>query len=334
MQPTTERVSSRELPDIFSARADDWASAPYVEEAWRVGHLYSELRALGLEREIFDLATVGYAVVPPERFAPSGYIDDLREAVLRVAEARSGVRPDRVSGATHGDAQHPLGQFMRFVLFEDEVFEPLVTNPVLLGLVSFLAGNDVLLSLFDAMVKGPGHVSLPVHNDHGDKTSPVYPYQPQAVTANLLLSDYDDDAGPIAFLPGSHRFRREPTPAEMRGLADHLVRVNAPAGSLVLWPADTWHMAVPRRAAGLRVTILMHFCRAHLQTQADFRNTVPEPVLARNPGRFAQLMNLYGAFPFGKEDIDDSKRQGARQRFSLFDAHPLWAGHFGTGQPR
>lgn len=328
MKPAKERIDSNELPDIFSARADDWASAPFVEESWRVGNLYPELRALGLEKEIFDLATVGYAVVPPEKLAPASYVQALRDAVLRVAEQRSGVRPDVETGATHGEASHPLGQFMRLVLFDDEVFEPLVTNPVLLGLVSFLAGNDVLLSLFDAMVKGPGRVSLPIHNDHGDKTSPVYPFQPQAVTANLLLTDYGKDDGPIAFLPGSHRFRREPTPAEMRGLVDHVVPVTAPAGSLVIWPADTWHMALPRQAPGLRVTILMHFCRAHLQTQADFRSTVPESVLARNPGRFAQLMNRYGPFPFGKEDIDDGKRQGARQRHSLFDAHPLWDGQF------
>jgi ectoine hydroxylase-related dioxygenase (phytanoyl-CoA dioxygenase family) len=141
---------------------------------------------------------------------------------------------------------------------------------------------------------------------------------------NLLLSDYGPGSGPIAFLPGSHRFRREPTPAEMRGLVPHMVPVEAPAGSAVIWPADTWHMALPRRDAGLRVTLLLHFCRAHLQTQSDFRGAVGPEVLERNPGRFAQLLNVWGVFPFGREDADEEKRRRSRERFRLADGHPQW----------
>jgi ectoine hydroxylase-related dioxygenase (phytanoyl-CoA dioxygenase family) len=138
------------------------------------------------------------------------------------------------------------------------------------------------------------------------------------------LNDYDEGSGTIAFLPGSHLFRRDPTPAEQRDLAPEMVPVVAKAGSAVIWPANTWHMAFPRTKPGLRVTLLYDFCRGHLQTQSDFRNHVTPEILARNPPRFAQLMHVHGVFPFREGDIDWDKAAAARKRYSLLDCHPMW----------
>ena len=305
-------------------RRRDYESTPFLNQRRRVKHLYPQLKALGLDSNIADLAMYGYTVVPPEKVAPPAYIEALREAVLRVSARRTGIVPDAQSGVTHLGSKHPLGQFMRFVLFEDPIFEPLLTNPVLLGLITYLVGFDAILSLADAMVKGPGGATLAIHNDNGDKITPVYADQPQTANINLLLNDYEPGSGPIAFLPGSHVFRREPTPGEMRQLAAEMVPVIAPAGSAVIWAANTWHMALPRTDPGLRITLLYDFCRGHLQTQSDFRNTVTSEVLARNPPRFAQLMHAHGVFPFAEGDIDPEKSRLGAQRHSLFDCHPMW----------
>jgi ectoine hydroxylase-related dioxygenase (phytanoyl-CoA dioxygenase family) len=310
-------------------RPRDFESAPYLDQKRRMVHLYPELKALDLQAHIADLAVQGYTVVPPEKVAPAPYIAALREAVLNVSERRTGVRPDAQTGSTHLASQHPLGQFMRYVLFEDPVFEPIVTNPVLLGLITYLVGHDALLSLNDAMVKGPGGATLALHNDNGDLATAVYPDQPQTANINLLLNDYEAGSGTIAFLPGSHRFRRQPTPGEMRELADELIPVIAPAGSAVIWPANTWHMAFPRTDPGLRLTLLYDFCRGHLQTQSPFRADVSEEILARNPPRFAQLMHVYGAFPFREEDIDRKRTALGARRLSLFDCDPMWKAFYG-----
>lgn len=311
-------------PDMFGSTRKDYESAPYIEQKRRVTELYKELKQLDLESHIAELSMYGYTVVPPGKIMPKEYIKQLRDAVLRVSHARSGVKPAIRSGKTHTGGQHPLGQFMRYVLFDDPLFEPLITNPAMLGLVSYLAGYNCLLSLNDAMVKGPGEISLPIHNDNGDKVTPVYPEQSQAATINLILTDYKEGCGPIAFLPGSHTFRREPTPAEMRAVVSEMEPVYAPAGSAIIWHANTWHMAMPRTRPGLRVTLLYHFCRSHLQTQASFRDTVTQEILDRNPPRFAQLLHVYGAFPFGKGDVDRQKHMEGAKRYSLFDCHAMW----------
>lgn len=310
-------------------RPRDFESPPYLDRKRRTERLYPELKALGLQPYIADLTVQGYTVLPPHMVAPPGYIAALREAVLAVSERRTGVRPDLGRGSTHTGGKHPLGQFMRYVLFDDPVFEPVLTNPVLLGLITHLVGFDALLSLNDAMVKGPGGAPLSIHNDNGDLITAVYPDQPQTANINLILNDYGPDSGTIAFLPGSHAFRRQPTPGEMRELRSELVPVIAPAGSAVVWPANTWHMAEPRTEPGLRLTLLYDFCRGHLQTQSPFRADVTPEILARNPPRFAQLMHANGVFPFRQEDISAESRAAAGRRYSLFDCHPMWRPFYG-----
>ena len=311
-------------------RAKAYESAPFLNQRRRITHLWPELRRLGLDTHIAELAVQGYTIVPPEKVAPPQYIGQLRDAVLAISERRTGVKPDTETGSTHLAGAHPLGQFMRYVLFEDPVFEPVLTNPVLLGLITHLVGFDALLSLNDAMLKGPGGATLAIHNDNGDLITPVYADQPQTANINLLLNDYEAGSGTIAFLPGSHLFRRQPTPGEMRELADEMVPVIAPAGSAVIWPANTWHMAFPRTDPGLRLTLLYDFCRGHLQTQSPFRADVTPEILARNPPRFAQLMHAHGVFPFREEDISPENRALSGRRHSLFDCHPMWRAFHGV----
>jgi len=63
-----------------AARPKDYESAPYLTQKRRVQSLYTELRALGLESHVADLAMQGYTVVPPEKIAPPALIGALRKA--------------------------------------------------------------------------------------------------------------------------------------------------------------------------------------------------------------------------------------------------------------
>jgi ectoine hydroxylase-related dioxygenase (phytanoyl-CoA dioxygenase family) len=165
---------------------------------------------------------------------------------------------------------HPLGEFLRFILWQDPVFEEALLRPVSLGLVSWLVGPSCLCN---GMVKGPGDNFQPLHTDEGSKVFPVHPVDPQTANINYFLSDYTKDAGAIAFIPGSHRWRREPSRTEAREYLEKLVPIEAPAGSMVIWGDHTWHGSFPRTEPGLRITLLFTFARHHLQTQEPYRDT-------------------------------------------------------------
>ena len=64
------------------------------------------------------------------------------------------------------------------------------------------------------------------------------------------LTDYTPDNGPIAMVPGSHKYCRQPRLGEGEDMA---VPVEAPEGSLIVWHGNTWHGAYPKKTDGLRL---------------------------------------------------------------------------------
>src|SRR5688572_25135644 len=94
----------------------------------------AEVRRLGLEKNIAELDAYGFTVLPPEISGPPGLADRIRQAMLEVAERRSGVTPDVSTGETHRDKPRGVGQHMYYLLLEGGVFEEALVNPAALAL--------------------------------------------------------------------------------------------------------------------------------------------------------------------------------------------------------
>ena len=268
---------------------EDWPSAK------RLPALYRELKQLDLLENIAELEAFGYTVVPPEKVGSKEDHDSIRAALLRVANQRK-----QTNGAGLEDFYKDGQELLRFVLWEDPTFESALLNPAGLGLVQYLLGTNCILSLCDGWLKGQGQSRTGIHCDWAQFEMPTFP--PEAYTANFnyLLSDYSKDDGALAFVPGSHRWRRWPSAEEAEYWADEAQPVEAEMGSMIVWGDHTWHGSFPRKNSGLRLMLLATYCRPHMQTQEPFRSTVTQESIDRNPIRFAQLMDVFGGFPFGK----------------------------------
>jgi hypothetical protein len=254
---------------------------------------------LGLEKNVAELDANGFTVVAPDRVAPPEFIAELEAAMLRVGEARSGVKPDKASGASHRNLPSPAGQHMYSLLEEGEIFECAMMNEVVLTLMDYLLGVNCLISSMTGMLKGPGEVNLDLHADAAPMPPPLPAYAVGA-NATYAITDYSRENGSVCFWPGSHKFCRQPTREERENTA-MLVPIDAPAGSLIVWHGNTWHGAFARTAPGLRINLIMFFCRPFMQRQEMYCDRIGADVLKRNTARFSRLVGLDQVFPMGRE---------------------------------
>ncbi len=289
----------------------DWSSAKTTPA------LYRELKKLGLLENVAELEAFGYTVLTPAQVGPQAQHEAARQAVLRIARERKGCATEELE-AVFEDGQ----ELLRFVLWDDPIFEQLVLHPAALGLIQWMVGTDCILSLCNAWVKGKGDSRTEIHADWAQFDMPTMAVETYGANFNYLLTDYSKEDGGLSFVPGSHRWRRLPSSEEAAYWADNAEPIVAKAGSMIIWGDHTWHGSYPKKTDGLRLMILGMFNRPHMQTQEAYRETVTNEALARNPARFARLMNIYNSMPWGKTP-DYGKVMKAPQGYqSLFDNEP------------
>ena len=268
----------------------DWKST------YKLGALYREIRELGLESNVAELDAFGFTILEPGRAAPVSFFGRLRDRVLDIAERRTGIKHDIEKG-THGQLDQQPAQknqyLLYYLLYEDPVFQEAICNPYLIALQTYMLGRTCQISSVSSIIKwkddagyGPTlglHGDTPVHNPtHVGKNT-------HTGNANWLLTDYTHEGGCLAFVPGSHRRVRQPAPGEG---VDEAIPIEAPFGSLVVWNGNMWHGAFPRQTDGLRVNVTTYFMRDYLMPQEDYRSTVTQEILDRNPKRLATLVGL------------------------------------------
>ena len=261
---------------------------------------FARIRELGLGEYVAELEHYGYTIIPPERVAPPEFVARVRDAVLRVAHERTGVehaldRPGDV-GKYETYPTQPDRYPLYYMLFEDEVFEEWLENPVLGAMIDYIMRDQAHLSSLISFVKWrdagakAGDSATFVHSDAPGSPEGVLPGTHSLVcNAALCLTDYTREDGCIAMVPGSHRLGRIPDPGEGEDLA---VPVEGPSGSLIVWLGNTWHGAFPKLTDGLRLNLTSYHCHPALKTQERYGSAVPPEMLARRSARFRRLMGI------------------------------------------
>lgn len=244
-----------------------------------VNDIDRDVRALHLEKHVYELELYGYTVV--EDLLPAPARAALTAALLGAAGEDDGV-PVEPGGERHRDRTQEV---VLLLARGGRPFEELVVNPTTLTLVSYLLGSNATLSSVTGYLKGQGDTALAVHSDTAYVPDPLPPYA-QLANVNYCLTDYTAADGCLTVVPGSHRYGHRPRGGD--GAAE-AVTVEAAAGAAIVFHGNTWHGARPRATPGLRLTLSTLFCRMYMRPQERY-DGLPDEVLDRNPAPFARLV--------------------------------------------
>ncbi|MCY3811227.1 MAG: phytanoyl-CoA dioxygenase family protein [Gammaproteobacteria bacterium] len=253
---------------------------------------FKRIGELGLERNIFELDSYGFTVVPPDKVAERKFFERIRATVLRICKDRTGVdfALERNGEFGHYKAQpQGGGQFLLFyLLMADRIFEEWIVNPTLYTLINYLMRGQQQLSSLTSFVKWKGERdTLGLHSDSPPDRDGRMPPCSDVANAAYCLTDYTLDNGAIAMVPGSHTYCRQPKPGEGEDMA---VPVEAEAGSLIVWHGNIWHGAFEKKTDGLRLNVTSYHCHRRLKTQERYQWHVTQEMIDRNPPEFARLV--------------------------------------------
>jgi ectoine hydroxylase-related dioxygenase (phytanoyl-CoA dioxygenase family) len=258
----------------------DWSACPDLVDVYR------NLTDLGLQANLAELEAFGFTVV--EGALEPDQTRVMRDRIVELSEERLGRKLD-----LEDETQHNETKYAQYLLFEDPMFKAAVVNPKPLALIEYLLGKSCILSSLGSHIKGPGGPGLLLHADTSNGAPDPFPPYAQVANVNYAMTDYTEERGAFAVIPGSHRHGRQVTHWE-RGLDGakrnpHAIPVEVPAGSAIVFHGATWHGSFPRKVPGLRVNLAAFFCREYIQPQED-RHFVPQGYLGDGDDRLAQLL--------------------------------------------
>lgn len=214
-----------------------------------------------------ELDELGYTLIPG--LVEPGWLHELRARVEELFEQEG-------ENAGHEFKQEPHARRLANLVDKGEVFERVVSHPLLLELVEHVLGPEFKLSSLNARSTNPfAPEAQPLHTDMG-----LLPDARGACVCNSvwMLDDFTADNGATRVVPGSHRYGRLPRTDLEDLLAPHPreILIAAPAGSVAVYNAHLWHGGTANRTNRHRRALHGFFVRRD-QPQQQYQKALLRP---------------------------------------------------------
>ena len=172
-----------------------------------------------------------------------------------------------------------------------EVFDVGYTHRRVLAAASHVLGGDMKFHSMGSRSATPGHGRQALHLDFGRDLGQSHP-----AGCNTLwtLVDFSRDNGGTRIVPGSHRSGQNPRQALDDPKADvpNEIRLEAPAGSVVVFGGHTWHGGAQNLSDEVRWTLLSAFCKRDHAQDPPVAQTIDDGVRARLSEESRRLLDL------------------------------------------
>ena len=246
---------------------------------------------MNLDARLAELAERGYTVVPGA--LSQDEVAATRRAARELLDAEEEVA--RSTGTQTGNLRNSHA-----IVGKHPHFHEFYLNPPVMRIVRAVLGEDALL--YDGNLRVPmptgqrdAAKGFQVHVDREDYT--VVPFvggthYPMALNVVWCLVDFDARNGATLVWPGSHLSCAVPD-AELA--PDAAVRVEAPAGSAIVWDAALWHQGGINRGTEPRWTVIGYYLRPWLRGKTDSIRMLPPAAVARMSAAARRLVGIMPA---------------------------------------
>ncbi len=287
---------------------ENWPHTKGLNETYRM------IRELGLETYISELDTFGFTIIPPEKAAPPGFADRLRDKLLEMSasDIPNGAYYNRKDGAFRG----AYGRHIFHLAKHDPIFREALISPVPYAMGTYLVGASARLYNQSAIVKSGEVAQTYLHCDSFFIPSPLPAYA-MVCNCSWLLTEYTVERGALCMVPGSHRRCRSPTENEQpkalggTGPDDILVPVIAKPGSLCVFHGNTWHGAYPKKTPEVRINTVSAFCR-HFILPGEDTSDITDEEIAPHGEKLARLLGREKWWGYRDEGPQPDKLAQAR----------------------
>ncbi|MFO1069776.1 MAG: phytanoyl-CoA dioxygenase family protein [Geminicoccaceae bacterium] len=272
--------------------------------------------AQAIAAAVHDL-TAGKGYVMLEGFHGPDQVAEARELIYRLAEEE----PERTSHF-HGNERVRTQKRVWNLPDKGRVFRDICGDERLLAMLEPVLG-DVRLASFAANVLYPGapaqeaHVDYPYWDLHKPERFPMglNPSFMLEVETLVMLDDFTLDNGATALVPASQRDCVWP---DQDSFARRHIRATGPAGTLLLFPALTWHAGQANTSRGNRAALLGCYTAKFVKPLEDWKLGLSEATRADLSPRMVRLLGLDETYPAVMDGLPGRSSEGTRAREGVY----------------
>ncbi|WP_422047883.1 phytanoyl-CoA dioxygenase family protein [Shimia sp.] len=231
--------------------------------------------------------------------------EDIAEARAIVMEHSEQEAPKvtHFQGAAEDDGKINLQRRVWNLLAKGEVFSRMAAHPTLMAILRQFLGSEFIMGSIAAnriLPGGPGqepHVDYPYWDFHKPETHPIglnssFPMNAQV---SVLLDPFTEESGATAYMPGSQKELRYPTPEDK--FYDTCARMTGEPGDVALFYGVTWHCAMPNNADHDRSAILIQYLPKWVKPMEDMPAALQQSFIDTASPDMRQLLGLNYPYP-------------------------------------
>ena len=199
------------------------------------------------------------------------------------------------------------------------IFRTMLSDPNILAIMEPILGDDLMLSSYAANVLYEGAPAQEPHVDYPYWDLHVRAHWPRtlnssfflAVETVVMLDEFTEENGATALVPGSQKQCRWPDADKFQ--AKH-IRVTAPAGSLFMFPALTWHAGQSNQTPKPRAALLGSYTCKSIKPIEDWSRCITAETIAQCNGRTKALLGAGYPYPAVMDALPGRSSEGTRSK--------------------